>query len=53
MDIKDSHVIQGKWVDCKRAVPANQMKEVLISLEKKPTLPDTPQNQSKASYDHS
>jgi hypothetical protein len=22
MEIKDSHTIQGKWVDCKRAVPA-------------------------------
>ena len=35
MDLKDSHVIQGKWVDCKRAVPASQMKEAVSSLEKK------------------
>jgi hypothetical protein len=25
MDMKDSHTIQGKWVDCKRAVPAGQI----------------------------
>ena len=27
MEMKDQHVIQGKWVDCKRAVPASQMKD--------------------------
>jgi len=25
MEIKDQHTIQGKWVDCKRAVPAGQI----------------------------
>ena len=27
MDLKDQHVIQGKWVDCKEAVPASQLKD--------------------------
>ena len=27
MDLKDKHIIQGKWVDCKRAVPASKMKD--------------------------
>lgn len=25
MQLKDQHTIQGKWVDCKRAVPAGQI----------------------------
>ena len=35
MELKDSHVIQGKWVDCKRAVPASQMKDFNNNSEKK------------------
>jgi hypothetical protein len=38
MELKDSHVIQGKWVDCKRAVPASLMKEPVIQ-EKKQSIP--------------
>ena len=27
MEMRDQHQIQGKWVDCKRAVPVSQMKD--------------------------
>lgn len=26
MQMKENHVIQGKWVDCKSAIPVNEMK---------------------------
>lgn len=29
MENKDKHIIQGKWVDCKRAVPAAKNKDEL------------------------
>ncbi len=32
MDNKEKHVIQGKWVDCKRAVPASKMKDDGLEL---------------------
>lgn len=37
MGMKDSHTIQGKWVDCKRAVPAGQIakENVAVTTEKK------------------
>jgi hypothetical protein len=37
MGMKDSHTIQGKWVDCKRAVPAGQIakENVSVTTEKK------------------
>jgi hypothetical protein len=28
MDIKDKHEIGGKWIDCKRSVSVNEMKEI-------------------------
>ena len=30
MQLKDQHVIQGKWVDCKSAVPVAQMKALQL-----------------------
>jgi hypothetical protein len=37
MSMKDQHTIQGKWVDCKRAVPAGQIakENLLVNAEKK------------------
>jgi hypothetical protein len=32
MSCKDIHVIQGKWVDCKTAVPVAEMKEAQAQL---------------------
>jgi RNA recognition motif-containing protein len=32
MEMKDTHTIQSKWVDCKRAVPAGQ---IVKEIEKK------------------
>lgn len=32
MDNKERHVIQGKWVDCKRAVPASKMKDEVTEI---------------------
>ena len=32
MDNKEKHVIQAKWVDCKRAVPASKMKDDGLEL---------------------
>ena len=34
MNIKDQHHIQDKWVDCKRAVPANVLKEEIVDIDK-------------------
>ena len=42
MDNTERHVIQGKWVDCKRAVPASKMKDdgVLEVNELQPVFSD-------------
>jgi len=31
MNIKEQHTIQGKWVDCKRAVPAAEIKQIAVT----------------------
>jgi len=36
MQMKNKHIIQGKWVDCKSAIPINEMK--LIELRSKPAI---------------
>jgi len=36
MQMKNKHIIQGKWVDCKSAIPINEMK--LIELKSKGVL---------------
>jgi len=35
LKMKDSHQIEGKWIDVKSAVPVQQMKEVLLSHQMK------------------
>ena len=37
MQMKTKHVIQGKWVDCKSAIPISEMK--LIELREKAIIP--------------
>jgi hypothetical protein len=36
MKLRDKHFIMGKWVDCKSAIPVNQMK--IIELKAKQTM---------------
>jgi hypothetical protein len=33
MELKEKHWIQGKWVDCKTAVPVNKMKEMANKMK--------------------
>lgn len=33
MQAKDKHIIQGKWVDCKSAIPIDEMKAIQIRLQ--------------------
>ena len=28
MQLKEKHIIQGKWVDCKSAIPINEMRDI-------------------------
>ena len=35
LKLKDKHVIEGKWVDVKTAVPIQQMKEVMVQQQQK------------------
>lgn len=34
LKLKDKHVIEGKWVDVKSAVPVEQMKQVMMQSQK-------------------
>ena len=36
MQMQENHVIQGKWVDCKSAIPVNEMKNLQIK-DKEPS----------------
>lgn len=38
--MQENHVIQGKWVDCKSAIPVNEMK-LIQSKDKDPLSPET------------
>lgn len=31
--MKNRHIIQGKWVDCKSAIPINEMKKIQMNQE--------------------
>lgn len=33
MEEKDNHVIQGKWVDCKSAIPIDEMKAIQLKIQ--------------------
>ena len=33
MKLKDKHIIQGKWVDCKSAIPIAEMRAIELSQE--------------------
>ena len=33
MQLKDKHIIQGKWVDCKSAIPIAEMRAIELSQE--------------------
>lgn len=41
LKMKDSHQIEGKWIDVKSAVPVQQMKEVLLSHQMKSSKKET------------
>ena len=48
LKMKDSHQIEGKWIDVKSAVPVQQMKEVLLSHQMKSSKKEASKAKPKA-----